>query len=210
MKEHQNLEWKEVWRDEHLKWVCAFANGEGGTLVIGRNDKGKVVGVANATKLLEDLPNKIRDLLGIMVNVNLRCEGGKDVLEVVTPAYPAPISYRGHYYHRSGSTLQELKGTALDRFRSCRLRDEFPVARAACPCENTIMGGPPMPHFIPKPTRAIAFYWVVMAVHGMALRSLASARRIWQPQHSLAFASWQRVAAGWTLRRSPNRMLACS
>ena len=37
-------------------------------------------------------------------------------LEVVTPAYPTPISYRGHYYQRSGSTLQELKGAALDHF----------------------------------------------------------------------------------------------
>ena len=32
-REHQQLEWKESWRDEHLKWVCAFANSEGGTLV---------------------------------------------------------------------------------------------------------------------------------------------------------------------------------
>lgn len=38
-------------------------------LVIGRNDKG--VGVPNAKKLLEDLPNKVRDVLGIMVAVNL-------------------------------------------------------------------------------------------------------------------------------------------
>ena len=62
--EHQQLEWKEAWRDEHLKWVCAFANAEGGTLVIGRDDEGRVVGVPGARKLLEDLPNKARDLLG--------------------------------------------------------------------------------------------------------------------------------------------------
>jgi len=40
MKEHQNLEWKESWRDEYLKWICAFANAKGGLLVIGRNDAG--------------------------------------------------------------------------------------------------------------------------------------------------------------------------
>ena len=34
------------------------------------NDQGKVVGVANARKLLEDLPNKIRDVLGVMADVN--------------------------------------------------------------------------------------------------------------------------------------------
>ena len=114
--EHQQLEWKASWRDEHLKWVCTFANAEGGTLVIGRDDEGRAVGVAGARKLLEDLPNKARDLLGVVVQVNLRQVDGMNVLELVTPAYPTPISYRGHYYQRSGSTLQELKGAALDRF----------------------------------------------------------------------------------------------
>ena len=91
--EHQQLEWKESWRDEHLKWVCAFANSEGGTLVIGRNDEGHAVGLPQARKLLEDLPNKVRDLLGVVVQVNLRTEGGHPVLELVTAAYPTPISY---------------------------------------------------------------------------------------------------------------------
>ena len=134
MKEHQQLEWKESWRDEHLKWVCAFANGEGGTLVIGRNDRGEVVGLRDARKLLEELPNKIRDLLGVVAELNLRTERGHDYLEIVTPAYPNPISYRGHYYQRSGSTLQELKGAALDRFllrRYGRTWDGSPVPGVA-------------------------------------------------------------------------------
>ncbi len=116
MKEQQNMEWKESWRDDHLRWVCGFANAEGGVLVIGRNNRGKVVGIPDAKKLLEDLPNKTRDLLGILIEVNLRTEEGKEYLEVVTPPYLSPISYRGRYYQRSGSTLQELKGAALDRF----------------------------------------------------------------------------------------------
>ena len=116
MKESQRSEWKESWRDDHLRWVCGFANAGGGVLAIGRNNKGKVVGIPDAARLLEELPNKIRDLLGIIVEVNLRGEGEKEYLEIVTPAYPSPISYRGHYYQRSGSTLQELKGAALDRF----------------------------------------------------------------------------------------------
>ena len=38
MKENQHTEWKETWRDEFLRWICGFANAEGGVLVIGRND----------------------------------------------------------------------------------------------------------------------------------------------------------------------------
>ena len=116
MKEHQHIEWKESWRDEYLKWICGFANAEGGVLVIGRNDGGDIVGVPSAAKLMEDIPNKVRDVLGIVVNVNLKEQQGKDYIEIVVAPYPSPISYKGEYHYRSGSTKQELKGVALERF----------------------------------------------------------------------------------------------
>ena len=130
--ESQHTEWKESWRDDHLRWVCGFANAEGGSLEIGRNDSGVIVGLANAPKLLEDLPNKIRDLLGILVAVNLHHTDGKAWLVIEVDPYPNPISYRGHYYMRSGSTLQELKGTSLDRFllrKQGRTWDGVPVPK---------------------------------------------------------------------------------
>ena len=94
MKEDQHIEWKESWRDECLKWICAFANAEGGAMHIGRNDKGVVVGVPNVAKLLEDIPNKVRDILGIIVQVNLRQEGAKEYLEIAVDPQPYPVSYR--------------------------------------------------------------------------------------------------------------------
>jgi len=51
MTENQNIEWKVSWRDEYLKWICGFANAEGGVLHIGRNDKGDVVDVTDSKKL---------------------------------------------------------------------------------------------------------------------------------------------------------------
>jgi ATP-dependent DNA helicase RecG len=116
MKESQHIEWKENWRDEYLKWICGFANADGGVLILGRNDEGKKVGVKDAGKLLVDLPNKVRDILGIMVDVNLRKEAGKELVEIRVEPYPSPISYKGEYHYRSGSTKQELKGSALERF----------------------------------------------------------------------------------------------
>lgn len=35
MSENQNIEWKESWRDEYLKWICGFANAVGGKIYIG-------------------------------------------------------------------------------------------------------------------------------------------------------------------------------
>ena len=65
---------------------------------------------------MEDLPNKIRDILGIMVEVNLHQEKGLYFLEIITAPYSVPISLKGVYYTRSGSTKQELKGNALVEF----------------------------------------------------------------------------------------------
>ena len=114
--ESQNIEFKESWRDEYLKWICGFANAQGGTLFVGIEDKGEVCGVKDAQKLMEDIPNKVRDMLGILVDVNLKEKDEKQYLEIVTEAYPYPISFRGKYYQRSGASNQELKGVALDRF----------------------------------------------------------------------------------------------
>jgi len=116
MKENQQIEWKTSWRDEYLKWICGFANAEGGRLIIGRDDRGVAVGVSDAARLIEEIPNKVRDILGIMVDVNLRHEDGKELVEIEVEAYPNPISYKGEYYYRSGSTNQMLKNAALDRF----------------------------------------------------------------------------------------------
>lgn len=114
--EHQNIEWKESWHNDYFKWICGFANAQGGTLFIGIDDKGNTKHLKNAKKLLEDLPNQVRDLLGLMVDVNLHATNGDEYLEIVVEPYPFPISLRGKYYYRSGSTLQELKGAALTKF----------------------------------------------------------------------------------------------
>jgi len=58
MAESQNIEYKQSWYDNYLKWICGFANAQGGTLFIGKDNSGNVVGIKNAKKLLEDIPNK--------------------------------------------------------------------------------------------------------------------------------------------------------
>lgn len=116
MAENQNIEWKESWRDEYLKWICGFANANGGKIVIGKKDDGSVVGLKNSAKLLEDIPNKVRNILGILVDVNLYETQNGEYIEICVEAYPYPVNYKGQYHYRSGSTKQELKGIALDKF----------------------------------------------------------------------------------------------
>lgn len=128
--ESQIIEYKESWHDEYLKWICGFANAQGGTLYIGVNDDKQVVGAKNVKRLMEDIPNMVKDRMGILVDVNLREADGKEYLQIKISPSPNPISVRGKYYYRTGSTLQELKGTALDQFllsKQGRTWDSVPV-----------------------------------------------------------------------------------
>ena len=114
--ESQNIEYKESWRDEYLKWICGFANAGGGTIYVGVNDNKEIIGVDNSKRLMEDIPNKIVTHLGIVADVNLLHEGKMDYIEIIVEPSNIPIAYKGIYHYRSGSTKQELRGTALQQF----------------------------------------------------------------------------------------------
>lgn len=116
MSESQLIEYKESWRDEYLKWICGFANAQGGVLYIGKRDDGSVCGVTDSKKLMEDIPNKVRDALGLIVDVDLITENGLDVIKITVEENPYPVNYKGEYHYRTGSTKQLLQGSALTNF----------------------------------------------------------------------------------------------
>ena len=116
LTENQKVEFKESWQDDCLKTVAAFANSDGGILHIGISDDGKEAGVKDSKKLLEVIPNKIRDILGITPKVSSKNKAGKDIIQIEVDYSPAPISYHGKFYVRSGSNTLELKGNELAQF----------------------------------------------------------------------------------------------
>lgn len=116
MPEQQNVEYKSSWHDDYLKWICGFANAQGGQIYIGKDDVGNIVNVDDYKKLMDEIPNKIKNNMGITAEVNLLQEDGKHYIEIVVQPYSVPISLRGRYYYRSGSVKQELTGTSLNEF----------------------------------------------------------------------------------------------
>ena len=134
--EKQDVEYKSSWRDEYLKWICGYANAYGGKLYIGINDNKEIVGIDNVKKLSEDIPNKIQNILGIVADVNILTDSttDKDYLEIIVEPYPYPVNYKGEYHYRSGSTKQELKGSALNKFileRTGKHWDGIPVPKVS-------------------------------------------------------------------------------
>lgn len=116
MPENQNIEYKSSWHDEYLKWVCGFANAGGGTIYVGIDDDGSIVGLSDEHRLLEDIPNKIISGLGIAPAVRLQEDRRGNFIEIEVEPQSFPVSYKGQYYMRVGATNQLLKGVALDTF----------------------------------------------------------------------------------------------
>lgn len=72
----------------------------------------------------------MRDVLGIVVDVNLPQQDGLEFIEITVDPYPYPVNYKGQYHYRSGSTRQELKGAALNKFilqKTGRHWDSVPI-----------------------------------------------------------------------------------
>ncbi|HAN77205.1 MAG TPA: transcriptional regulator [Bacteroidales bacterium] len=116
MPEQHNIEYKKDWHDDYLKWICGFANAAGGVMYIGKNDDGDVVHLSDFKYLMDMIPQKIRNSLGLVCDVNLLEADEKKYIEIRTNAYTVPVSLRGRYYYRSGTTNIELTGLELNEF----------------------------------------------------------------------------------------------
>jgi ATP-dependent DNA helicase RecG len=134
MIEGQNIEWKQIWKDEYLAWVCGLANANGGILEIGKSDDGIVIGLKNLSRLLEDIPNKIKTHLGIIAKVSAIAKEDLTFIKIVVDPYNVPISYKGKYFLRSGSTNLQLAGSSLTDFllkKTGRSWEDLPIDGAS-------------------------------------------------------------------------------
>ncbi|MCB0483122.1 MAG: putative DNA binding domain-containing protein [Flavobacteriales bacterium] len=116
MPEQQNIEYKPSWHDDYLKWVCGFANAIGGIIYIGIDNKGNATHLPDHEKLMEDIPNKIRNAMGIICDVQLEDKESKKYISIKVNPYSVAVSLRGRYYYRTGSTKMELTGVELNEF----------------------------------------------------------------------------------------------
>ena len=116
MGEKHIIEYKRLWKDEWLEWICGMANADGGVIYLGVKDDGEVLGVSNAKKLMEDIPNKIISKMSIYPDIRQIEKDGKDVIEIEVAPSMAAVSLDGVVYKRVGATNQILKGAALQEF----------------------------------------------------------------------------------------------
>jgi len=52
------------------RWICDFANAQGGTLLVSIKDNGEICGVQYVKKLMKDIPSVVRDMIGVLIGIN--------------------------------------------------------------------------------------------------------------------------------------------
>ena len=108
-------EWKERWKDEYLKVICAFSNSQtGGTLYIGIDDNGNKIGVKDPKSDMKKIFDTTVNTMGLYPTISLDEED--NVIKIDVKPSRDPVELRGKYYTRIGNTIHELKGRELERF----------------------------------------------------------------------------------------------
>lgn len=109
--ESETVEFKESFHDDALETIGAFSNAQGGMLLIGVQDSGKVVGFPIGKKTIEDLSNRIQEATEprIQPSVLVYEFDGKSVVAIqVSKVIRGPVSIRGRYFKRTGKTNQRI------------------------------------------------------------------------------------------------------
>ena len=84
LRENNILEFKREVNDSIVKEVIAFANTNGGTIIVGYGDDGKVYGLEDVKNDLDKISNKLTDSIepniNFLINISNKQESGKDII----------------------------------------------------------------------------------------------------------------------------------
>jgi len=115
LREDDTHEFKEMWSKTALEDIAALANHKGGVLLIGIADDGTIVGLEEKDSAVQAIVNQIVDVLGVNPRVDWRSYAGKQVLAVEVDAAAVPVTCKGRYLVRVGSTNRTMTREQLTR-----------------------------------------------------------------------------------------------
>ncbi|MEW5820459.1 MAG: RNA-binding domain-containing protein [Cyanobacteriota bacterium] len=116
VNESQNVEYKESFSEKAFQTLSAFANTEGGTLLVGVADDKTIKGVNYTNEEIERLTDQIVGKLGIYPSIRIEEESGKDILKIEVQKSSVPIHLSGKFYKRVGNTTRLMQPEELRDF----------------------------------------------------------------------------------------------
>jgi Predicted transcriptional regulator containing an HTH domain and an uncharacterized domain shared with the mammalian protein Schlafen len=111
--ESEKLEFKEQWNDHGLEVLASFVNTHGGTLLVGVQDDGAIIGWDGKDRDQQLIINQIVELIRVHPAVSIQSVQGKPVLVIEVKPGMTLVSCRGRYYHRVGNSTREIPAEQL-------------------------------------------------------------------------------------------------
>ncbi len=130
LRESETIEFKREWTDRALEDLAAFANTRGGSLYIGVEDDGRIVGANVDDSEIQRLSNLITSRLGITPSIRVETVDEKPLLVIRVDMTPGIVPCNGRYLRRVGSTNRDFAPDELARHflnRSGQSWDSLPT-----------------------------------------------------------------------------------
>ncbi len=130
LRESETIEFKREWTDRALEDLAAFANTHGGSLYIGVEDDGRIVGANVDDSEIQRLSNLIISRLGITPSIRVETVDEKPLLVIRVGMTPGIVPCNGRYLRRVGSTNRDFAPDELARHflnRSGQSWDSLPT-----------------------------------------------------------------------------------
>ena len=126
------LELKSSFGKESIEALVAFANAQGGTVLIGVNDSHQVVGTSVSPESIQQWINQIKSVTApsVVPEVELYKVRGKTVVAFWVPAYPVkPVSLKGKYFIRrqNSNHLMSLEEIANEHLKTINRSWDFAI-----------------------------------------------------------------------------------
>jgi ATP-dependent DNA helicase RecG len=86
---------------------------DGGVMIIGKDDRGRTVGVSNPRRLMKTIPEVVKDQLGISPSVTVLEEDGKICIKITVEKEGRRINYNNIFYKRTGGVTRRVTGEEL-------------------------------------------------------------------------------------------------
>lgn len=126
--EDQNIEFKLTFNNDSIISICAFANSNGGNLIIGVNDNGDLLGVDVNHEIIKDWINQIKNKTSpaLVPYYEITALNGTQIVVLKITEFPIkPVSVRGRYYKRIGASNHQLSADEIIELRTINLNLSF-------------------------------------------------------------------------------------
>ena len=134
--ESSKLDFKQSFDRETIETVCAFANAEGGKIIVGVSNKGHIKGLSVSDETMQSYINQIKTQTepSLIVDIDAKKIDRKSILLIKVGEFPIkPVSCKGRYYQCKSNSNHQLNLTEIANLHIQSLQlswDSYPATDA--------------------------------------------------------------------------------